>query len=143
MQINRKPGSVARSQSCLLALYKWKDPKVKVKNLEGISARLIKLNGWIDIGRKRPRPHEAWYGIAGYFYYYGHYYGSCVLLENREKRFEKAQKLAKLMLAKQEKNGSWFDFPLYDYGHAYGTAFALMSLHNYKKCLKKKKRADK
>jgi len=28
----------------------------------------------------------------------------------------------------QEKDGSWWDFPLYNYHQQYGTAFALMSL---------------
>ena len=29
----------------------------------------------------------------------------------------------------QEKDGSWWDFPLYDYHQQYGTAMAIMSLH--------------
>ena len=37
--------------------------------------------------------------------------------------------LATLMLDRQEKDGSWWDYPLYDYHQPYGTAFALMSLH--------------
>jgi hypothetical protein len=28
----------------------------------------------------------------------------------------------------QEKDGSWWDFPLYNYHQQYGTAFALMAL---------------
>jgi hypothetical protein len=28
----------------------------------------------------------------------------------------------------QEKDGSWWDFPLYNYHQQYGTAFALMTL---------------
>ena len=34
-----------------------------------------------------------------------------------------------VLIALQEKDGSWWDFPLYDYHQQYGTAFALMSLH--------------
>ena len=33
-----------------------------------------------------------------------------------------------VLLALQEKDGSWWDYPLYDYHQPYGTAFALMSL---------------
>ena len=33
------------------------------------------------------------------------------------------------MLDRQEKDGSWWDYPLYDYHQPYGTAFALMTLH--------------
>ena len=32
------------------------------------------------------------------------------------------------MLDRQEKDGSWWDYPLYDYHQPYGTAFALMTL---------------
>ena len=42
--------------------------------------------------------------------------------------------LAHILLHVQEKDGSWWDYPLYDYHQAYGTAFALMSL---KRTLKK------
>ncbi len=41
--------------------------------------RLYVRNGWLDIGRKRPIPHEAWMQVAGYFYYYGHYYAALSL----------------------------------------------------------------
>jgi hypothetical protein len=36
--------------------------------------------------------------------------------------------LAGILLALQEKDGSFWDYPLYDYHQQYGTAFALMSL---------------
>ena len=87
--------------------------------------------------RKRPVPHEGWYAIAGYFYYYGHFYGSENLeLVNDGEKNQIAADLAKIIISKQERNGSWFDFPLYDYGHYYGTAFALLSLLNCQEALK-------
>ena len=36
--------------------------------------------------------------------------------------------MAELLLSLQEKDGSWWDFPFYDYHQPYGTAYALMSL---------------
>ena len=36
--------------------------------------------------------------------------------------------LARILLHLQEKDGSWWDYPLYDYHQQYGTAFALMTL---------------
>ena len=33
----------------------------------------------------------------------------------------------------QEPEGSWWDYPLYDYHKPYGTAFALMSLRRCRK----------
>ncbi len=35
---------------------------------------------------------------------------------------------ASILLERQEKDGSWWDYPLYDYHQAYGTGYALMAL---------------
>ena len=92
--------------------------------------RLYVRNCWLDIGLKRPIPHESWMQVAGYFYYFGHYYGAICLEQLPEKDRPPYQAmLSKLMLDRQEKNGSWWDYPLYDYHRPYGTAFALMTLH--------------
>ncbi len=41
--------------------------------------RLFARELWLDLGRKRPIPHESWFQVAGYFFYYGHYYaGRCI-----------------------------------------------------------------
>jgi hypothetical protein len=32
------------------------------------------------------------------------------------------------MLPHQEQDGSWWDYPLYNYHQSYGTAFALLTL---------------
>ena len=42
--------------------------------------------------------------------------------------------LATTLMKLQEKDGVWWDFPLYDYHRQYGTAMALLALH---KCLRK------
>ena len=91
--------------------------------------RLFARNGWLSIGRKRPIPHEAWFQVAGYFYYYGHYYGAlCIeaLPESQRGLFQ--AHMAQTIIPKQEKDGSWWDYPLYDYHQPYGTAFAVMTL---------------
>ena len=48
-------------------------------------------------------------------------------LPARRRPFYQAQ-LATVLAGLQEKDGSWWDFPLYDYHQQYGTAFALMAL---------------
>ncbi|QDV64816.1 prenyltransferase/squalene oxidase repeat-containing protein [Crateriforma conspicua] len=129
-EINRPGGSLGRSQCCNVALRMWNQPEVTDDVLSKWLTRLYLRNGWLDIGRKRPIPHESWMQVAGYFYYFGHYYGAFALQHlpsEQQKRF--APYLAKLMLDRQEKNGSWWDYPLYDYHRPYGTAFALMTLH--------------
>ena len=127
--INRPGGSLGRSQACHLAFRLWGDESVTDQVFIDWLDRLITRNGWLDIGRKRPVPHEAWFAVAGYFYYFGHYYGARVIeqLPPDRQPLYKAH-LARLMLDRQEKDGSWWDYPLYDYHQPYGTAFALMTL---------------
>ena len=36
--------------------------------------------------------------------------------------------MARLMVDLQEKDGSWWDYPLYDYHQPYGTSMAVMIL---------------
>lgn len=131
--VNRPGGSLGRSQACNIALLYWGQTDITQDVLKEWLERLVVRNGWLDIGRKRPIPHEAWFSVAGYFYYYGHYYGALCLEELPvAERAQFAHPLARLMLERQEKDGSWWDYPLYDYHQPYGTAFALMSLKRYR-----------
>ena len=131
--INRPGGSLGRTQACNAALRMWGEDKITDNVIKTWLTRLYVRNGWLDIGRKRPVPHESWFQVAGYFYYYGHYYaGVCIDQLSITERSGYQQLLAKLMIDRQEKNGSWWDYPLYDYHQQYGTAFALMTL---KRCL--------
>ncbi len=129
MGINRPGGSLGRSQACNLALRLWGDEEITDEVLTVWLHRLFARNGWLDIGRKRPIPHESWFQVAGYFYYFGHCYAArCIdLLPEDEQPFFRGH-MAKLMLERQEKDGSWWDYPLYDYHQPYGTAFVLMTL---------------
>lgn len=127
--INRPGGSLGRTQCCNAALRMWGDETITDNVIKNWLYRLYVRNGWLDIGRKRPVPHESWMQVAGYFYYFGHYYGAeCLTLLPQEDRAPYQAMLAKLMLDRQEKNGCWWDYPLYDYHRPYGTGFALLTL---------------
>lgn len=127
--INRAPGSLGRSQVCNAALRMWGDPAITNDVLHAWLNRLFAENGWLSNGRKRPVPHEAPFQVAGYFYYYGHYYaGYCIDMLPQPQRRRYADYLAHTLMSHQEADGSWWDFPLYNYHQQYGTAFALMSL---------------
>ena len=78
MGINRPGGSLGRSQACNVAMRLWGDAKTTDAVLTDWLDRLIVRNGWLDMGRKRPIPHESHFMVAGYFYYYGHYYATPV-----------------------------------------------------------------
>jgi len=132
--INRPAGSLGRSQACNLAMRLWGDKTVSDAVLKTWLNRLFARNGWLDIGRKRPIPHEAWFGVAGYFFYYGHYYAAlCIEQLPAADRGEFQDQLAAVLLNLQEKDGSWWDYPLYDYHQQYGTAMALMALERCRK----------
>ncbi len=126
---NQVKGSLGRSQGCNLALYHYKAADVKQDDLKKGLQNLFDFHHFIEIGKGRPIPHEAWYNTAGYYFHFGHYYASrCAreLPEADRKKF--LDGLAATMVRLQDEDGSWWDFPLYGYYKAYGTAFALMTM---------------
>jgi hypothetical protein len=134
MPINRPGGSLGRSQACNLAMRLWGDELTTDAVVKTWLDRLFARNLWLDLGRKRPIPHESWFQVAGYFFYFGHYYAArCIELLPEKDRGPFQDQLAQVLLRVQDKDGSWWDFPLYDYHQQYGTAFALMSLHRTQK----------
>lgn len=131
--LHQPPGSLARSQACNAAMRLWGDKKTTPAVIRTWLNRLAARNDWLGLARKQRFPHQSYYAVAAYFYHYGHYYaGICLDLAPAEDRPRLAAHLAHLLLPRQEKDGSWWDFPLYNYHQQYGTAFAVMSL---KRCL--------
>jgi hypothetical protein len=127
--VNRAGGSLGRSQVCNLALRLYGDQRVTDAVIETWLDRLIARNGWLSIGRKRPVPHESHFMVAGYFYYYGHWYAAqCIELLPAAARAHFQDHLAHILLPLQERDGSWWDYPFYNYHQQYGTAMAVMSL---------------
>jgi hypothetical protein len=135
--INRPAGSLGRSQACNLALRLWRDKRITDQILIEWLDRLVTRNGWLDMGRKRPIPHESFAQVAGYFFYFGHYYGAlCIGQLPEPLRPLYQDHLASILIRLQEDDGSWFDYPLYSYHKPYGTAFALLSLECCRKATK-------
>ena len=129
IDINRPAGSLGRSQVCNACLRVFGDKAVTDEVLTTWADRFLAREGFLSNGRKRPVPHEAPFRIAGYFYYYGvYYFTEAVDLLPAEKHAAYAQRLVPILLGHQEKDGSWWDYPLYDYHQPYGTGYALMSL---------------
>ena len=127
--INRPAGSLARSQSCNAALRVFGEKAVSDEVLITWLDRFLAREGFLSNVRKRPVPHEGAFRIAGYFYYYGiYYFTESVRLLPKEKHAAYAKRLAAIIQIRQEKDGSWWDYPLYDYHQAYGTGYALMTL---------------
>ena len=130
VSINHPGGSLGRSQVCNLCLRRFGEAKMTDAVISAWLDRLFARNLWLDIGRKRPIPHESWFFVAGYFFYFGHYYAAEIIDElPAAQRAPHHAQLAHLMLKLQETDGSWWDYPLYDYHQPYGTGYALMTLH--------------
>lgn len=126
---NKVKGSLGRSQSCNLALWLHQRNITQEELIEGL-AHLRNEHHFIEIGKGRPYPHEAWYFTAGYYFMFGHYYAARVIsqLQDPAQRAEYRQWMLETMTRLQDPDGSWFDFPLYGYHKAYGTAFGLLAL---------------
>ena len=128
-EINRPAGSLSRSQVCNAALRVFGDELVTDEVLTTWANRFLAREGFLNMTRKRPVPHEGPFKIAGYFYYYGAwYFTEAVRHLPQEKHADYAARLATLLINLQEKDGSWWDYPLYDYHQPYGTGYSLMAL---------------
>jgi hypothetical protein len=127
--VHRRPASLGRSQVCHLALRRWERGGIADAEIASWLDNLLQRNDWLGMGIKRPIPHESWFQVAGYFYYYGHYYAAfCIDLLPPEQQEWYRHRLATVILKHQDADGSWWDFPMYGYHQTYGTAFALMAL---------------
>lgn len=130
---NLPRGSLGRSQSGDNALYTWKRT-IKQDDLRKQLDYFFKDHVFIEIGRGRQFPHEAWYATAPYYYYFGHYYASRnVLALPEDIRARYSDTLADLVCKGQYDDGSFWDYPLYGYTKAYGTGYGVLILANLKK----------
>lgn len=134
--INRQPGSVARTTAANAALFAYGHKAIKQREIEDGLDWLWAKGGLMDIARKRPIPHEGPAKTAGYFFYYGYFYASeNINMLSPDKRARHAAFLTHVMLPLQEKDGSWWDYPLYNYHKPYGTGYALYSLGQAREAL--------
>lgn len=126
---NKVKGSLGRSQPCNLALLAYERNITQEQVVEGLE-NLRREHHFIEIGKGRPYPHEAWYSTAGYYFMFGHYYGARLIMEvdDSAQREKYRQWMLDTMVRLQDPDGSWFDFPLYGYHKAYGTAFGVLAL---------------
>jgi len=129
MPANQMKGAIGRTQSGNDALWLWNSPLVnRQRAVDGLKT-FLDNHQWIDMGRKRPYPHEAWYQTSGYYYYFGHFYAARLIERigaDEGKPF--AEQLLTHMLPYQESDGSWWDYAMWDYHKPYGTAYAIMTL---------------
>ena len=125
---NRPKGSLGRAQAPNYALWTHgrlvSDDDVRA----GLEA-MFRERRFLECGRKRQFPHEAYYFNSGYYYYYGHYYAARIVAElPPADRAKYAPQVLAGVLPFQETDGSWWDYRMYAYHKPYGTALALMTI---------------
>jgi hypothetical protein len=126
---NQIRGSIGRNQSGHFALWMWERPGIAEPEVRAGLDLFFKEHNYIQMGRKRPMPHESWYATAPYYYYFGHYYTGRLLEKlGPDGRTAYGKPLAGVILPYQEPDGSWWDYAMWDYHKPYGTAFAVMTL---------------
>ncbi|HKS17016.1 MAG TPA: hypothetical protein VJU16_06870 [Planctomycetota bacterium] len=126
---NQAKGGLGRMQSGNLALFVWSAPGVGKPEMKSGFDLMAAEHRFLEVGRKRQYPHEAFYFNSGYYYYFGHYYAArLVELLDPEDRKERRGRLASFVLPHQEEDGSWWDYSMFSYHKPYGTALALMTL---------------
>lgn len=127
--INERSGSACRAPVCLLALERLGERVSTDEYERALEDLLVRFPVYQKSGVRRPIPHESWFQISGYFYLYGHAYAG-YLLERlpAERRQRWADLLVPAVTYCRDPDGSFWDYPLYSYHKAYGTAFALIAL---------------
>jgi hypothetical protein len=125
---NRDKGSLGRAQAPNLAL--WMHGRlIAADDVRAGLDRMFSERKFLECGRKRQWPHEAYYFNSGYYYYYGHDYAARLIATLPvAERATYAPRLLAGILPFQEPDGSWWDFAMFRYHKPYGTALALLAI---------------
>lgn len=127
--INDVKGSLGRMQVANLALRRAGDKSITDEKIRQGLAAFFEEHKFLDVGRMRPVPHEAYYYVAAYFYFFGHCYCGQVIDELPEAEREAwHQKLRAHVVKVQWKDGSSIDFPNMSCMQIAGTAFSILAL---------------
>lgn len=128
-RINRAQGSSMRNQACNLVLHLFDSENCGQDKLRLGLKQLRDNHRFAIAGVRRPRPHESWYAVSGYFYLYGQQYAALVLERvSEEDRRIYWPHVVKAVLQTRSQDGSFWDYPTYDYHKYYGTGYALITL---------------
>ncbi|MFN0059853.1 MAG: prenyltransferase/squalene oxidase repeat-containing protein [Planctomycetota bacterium] len=127
--VNQIKGSACRTPACQYSLRLFERGRPVAEETSALEDLWIRHARFQQIGVRRPIPHESWYAISGYFYLYGQAYGARLLREcPPDVQARLWPRLIEAVTFCRQPDGSYWDYPLYDYHSAYGTAFALIAL---------------
>ena len=122
--------AAGRSQAGNLAMHLYGDRRATLEVMKEWLGRFLSDEYWVAIIRKKMATHHyQFFTNAGYYYYFAFYHAALAAqqLEPEDRPYYQ-DGLARILLARQDRDGCWWDFVLYDYHKYYGTAYALMAL---------------
>ena len=127
--IDAVPGSLGRIQAGNWGLAATGDPRITTERLvEGLDA-FFDQHRFLDVGRMRPIPHEAYYAVAAYFYLFGHHYAAeAIELLPEDLREDYHARLRPHLVKTQRADGSLVDFLGTNKFTVAGTAFTVRAL---------------
>jgi hypothetical protein len=120
------PGACARMAACETTLFLA--GRGSVDRIRCAVEAFFREWEWLEKRRKGPGTHPPPYGIAPYFFHYGHTYVAQAIEQlPKEERPPLREKLRSLYWKTREKDGGWNDrhFPR---SEGYGTAMAMLGL---------------
>lgn len=120
------PGSIARSAACETALTLLGMDR-KTESLAAIDAF---FEHWDELEKRRKKTgtHKPPYGVAPYYFYYGHRYVSQAIYQLPEAQQKPlAQRFNSVLLKTRDQDGTWND-RVFAQSRAYGTAMSVLAL---------------
>lgn len=127
--INDVKGSLSRIQVCNWARRRAGDASVTDDKLRSGLEAFFREHKFLDEARLRPIPHEGYYAVAAYFYFFGHCYaGLAINLLPPGEREAFHQQLRGELAKCQWKDGSFMDFLGSSHMQIAATSFATLAL---------------
>jgi hypothetical protein len=127
--INDVKGSLSRIQVCNWARRKAGDASLTDDKLRTGLQAFFREHKFLDEARLRPIPHEGYYAVAAYFYFFGHCYaGLAINLLPAGEREAFHRQLRGEIAKCQWKDGSFMDFLGSSHMQVAATSFATLAL---------------
>jgi hypothetical protein len=120
------PGSIARSAACetalsLLGLQRAEETETSINAFYEYWEELEKR-------RKKTGTHKPPYGVAPYYFYYGHrYVAQAIQRLPVEKQAAHLEKFAAILMRTRDEDGTWND-RVFEQSKAYGTSMSVLAL---------------
>lgn len=125
------PGSIARSATCEVAMVLMDGNRPSAEQEDRIQHSVDGFHEhWDELEKRRKKTgtHEPPYGVAPYYFYYGHrYVAQAIVYLPKEKRADEYKRFNQVLMKTRDEDGSWND-RVFEQSKAYGTAMSVLAL---------------